>query len=159
MRGRFECIKSPGGPVAIIDYAHTPHALQNVLNSIHKVRRAGQNIITVVGAGGNRDKQKRPKMARIAVEYSDKVIFTTDNPREEDPLAIIDDMMKGVEKENKVLVIADRREAIRTAIMLAGKKDVILVAGKGHETYQEVKGKRFHFDDKEIVEQAFLMNN
>lgn len=154
--GRFEAIRSKEGYTAIVDYAHTPDALVNVLNAIHDVLEGRGKIITVVGAGGNRDKGKRPIMAKEAVNQSDRVIITSDNPRFEEPQDIINDMMAGLDKEDlkKVLCIADRREAIRTACMLAQQGDVILVAGKGHENYQEIKGVKHHFDDKEEIMRA-----
>jgi len=156
--GRFESLRSPSGYTAIVDYAHTPDALENVLNAIHEVlnNKEGQ-IITVCGAGGNRDKGKRPLMAREAVRQSDKVIITSDNPRFEEPQDIINDMMAGLDdqQKRKVITIVDRREAIRTACMLAQKGDVILIAGKGHEDYQDVKGVKHHFDDKEEVAKCF----
>ncbi len=156
--GRFQTIRSPKGFTAIIDYAHTPDALTNVLNAIHEVLREKGNVITVVGCGGNRDKAKRPIMAREAYRLSDKVIFTSDNPRFEDPLDILNDMLAGLGKEEQrnVLTIADRREAIKTACALAKPDDVVLIAGKGHEDYQEIKGVRHHFDDKEEVEKIFF---
>lgn len=155
--GRFEIIRSKEGVTAIVDYAHTPDALQNVISTINDIRCGSGTLITVVGCGGNRDKTKRPEMAAIAAEMSDKVILTSDNPRNEEPEDILDDMQKGVEPQwkNKVLRITSREEAIRTACMLAQKGDIILVAGKGHETYQEIKGVRHHFDDKEILNNAF----
>ena len=151
--GRFEALRSTSGYTAIVDYAHTPDALENVLNAIHGVLEGKGHVITVCGAGGNRDKGKRPLMAQEAVKQSDKVIITSDNPRFEEPQAIIDDMLAGLDKEQmkKVVSIVDRREAIRTACMMAQKDDVILIAGKGHEDYQEVKGVKHHFDDKEVV--------
>ncbi len=155
--GRLEPIQSPEGVTAIVDYAHTPDALENVLNAIHEVLNGKGNVITVVGAGGNRDKGKRPLMAQEAVKQSDKVIITSDNPRFEEPQEIINDMLAGLTKEDmrKVISIADRKEAIRTACMLAQAKDVILVAGKGHENYQEIKGIKHHFDDKEVLRDIF----
>lgn len=154
--GRFEAIRSKEGYTAIVDYAHTPDALVNVLNAIHDVLEGRGKVITVVGAGGNRDKGKRPIMAKEAVNQSDRVIITSDNPRFEEPQDIINDMMAGLDKEDlkKTLCIADRREAIRTACMLAQQGDVILVAGKGHENYQEIKGVKHHFDDKEEIMRA-----
>ena len=139
-----------------MDYAHTPDALVNVLTAINDIRRGGR-IITVCGAGGNRDKGKRPIMAREAAERSDRVVITSDNPRFEEPEAIIADMMAGVPEElrPKVLCITDRREAIRAAAMMAEKGDIILVAGKGHEPYQDVKGVKHHFDDHEEIRKAF----
>ena len=156
--GRFQTIRSPKGFTAIIDYAHTPDALTNVLNAIHEVLREKGNVITVVGCGGNRDKAKRPIMAREAYRLSDKVIFTSDNPRFEDPLDILNDMLAGLgeEEQRNVLTIADRREAIKTACALAKPDDVVLIAGKGHEDYQEIKGVKHHFDDKEEVEKIFF---
>lgn len=155
--GRFDSLRSPKGYTAIVDYAHTPDALINVLNAIHEVLEGRGKVITVVGAGGNRDKGKRPIMARESVRQSDRVIITSDNPRFEKPEDIVRDMMEGVSKEdkNKVLTIIDRKEAIRTACMLAQPGDVILVAGKGHENYQEVEGVKHHFDDKEIIKDIF----
>jgi len=157
VNGRFDAIRSPKGFTAIVDYAHTPDALTNVLSTIVQVLDGKGQIITVCGAGGNRDKGKRPLMAREAVKYSDKVIITSDNPRFEEPDAIIADMLAGLETQDmqKVLTITDRRQAIHTACMLAGKGDVILVAGKGHEDYQEIKGVKHHFDDHEIVRETF----
>ena len=156
--GRFQTIRSPKGFTAIIDYAHTPDALTNVLNAIHEVLREKGNVITVVGCGGNRDKAKRPIMAREAYRLSDKVIFTSDNPRFEDPLDILNDMLAGLgeEEQRNVLTIADRREAIKTACALAKPDDVVLIAGKGHEDYQEIKGVKHHFDDKEEVGKIFF---
>ncbi|MGQ1890896.1 UDP-N-acetylmuramoyl-L-alanyl-D-glutamate--2,6-diaminopimelate ligase [Thermophagus sp. OGC60D27] len=155
--GRFEIIRSAGGITGIVDYAHTPDALRNVLEAINKIRRPGQSLITVVGAGGNRDTTKRPVMASEAVKNSSKVILTSDNPRNEDPKTIIDQMMEGVSfaERIKVLTIPDRREAIRTACSIARSGDIVLVAGKGHETYQEVNGRRSHFDDREVIKEFF----
>ena len=155
--GRFETLHSPAGFTAIVDYAHTPDAIQNVLGAIHEVLRGQGKVITVVGAGGNRDKGKRPIMAQEAVKGSDKVIITSDNPRFEEPQEIINDMMAGLtsQEQKQVLTIVDRKEAIKTACMLAQPKDVILVAGKGHEDYQEIKGVKHHFDDKEILHEIF----
>lgn len=154
--GRLEAVNSPKGYTAIVDYAHTPDALENVLNAIHGVLEGKGQIITVCGAGGNRDKGKRPIMAQEAVKQSDKVIITSDNPRFEEPQDIINDMLAGLNEEDmaKVISIADRREAIRLACMMAQKGDVILIAGKGHEDYQEIKGVKYHFDDKEEVKKA-----
>ena len=151
--GRFDAVRSPQGYTAIVDYAHTPDALANVLNAIHGVLEGRGKVITVVGAGGNRDKGKRPLMAKEAARQSDRLIITSDNPRFEEPQDIMNDMLAGLSKEDmqKTLAIADRREAIRTACMLAQKGDVVLVAGKGHEDYQEIKGVKHHFDDKEEV--------
>lgn len=155
--GRFDAIRSKRGYTAIVDYAHTPDALENVLSAIHEVLRGRGRVITVVGAGGNRDKGKRPLMAQESARQSDKVIITSDNPRFEEPQDIINDMLAGLNKNDmqKVLSIADRKEAIRTACMLAQPQDVILIAGKGHENYQEIKGIKHHFDDKEIVNEIF----
>lgn len=155
--GRLEPLRSPEGYTAIVDYAHTPDALENVLCAIHEVLNGKGQVITVCGAGGNRDKGKRPLMAQEAVKQSDKVIITSDNPRFEEPQDIINDMLAGLtpQQKKKVLTITDRREAIRTACMLAQKGDVILVAGKGHEDYQDVKGVKHHFDDKEELMKAF----
>lgn len=155
--GRFETIHSPEGFTAIVDYAHTPDALTNVLNSIHEVLEGKGRIITVVGAGGNRDKGKRPLMAREAARLSDQVILTSDNPRFEEPDAIIQDMVAGLTKADleRTLCITDRAQAIKTATMLAKRDDVILVAGKGHEDYQEVKGVKHHFDDREQLRKLF----
>ena len=151
--GRFDALRSPKGYTAIVDYAHTPDALVNVLETIHEVLRGRGSVITVVGAGGNRDKGKRPIMAQESVKRSDKVIITSDNPRFEEPQDIINDMLAGLKKEElqKVISITDRKEAIKTACMLAQAGDVILVAGKGHENYQEIKGVKHHFDDKEVL--------
>lgn len=155
--GRFDALRSPKGYTAIVDYAHTPDALENVLNAIQEVLDGRGKVITVVGAGGNRDKGKRPLMAQEAVKQSDKVIITSDNPRFEEPQDIINDMLAGVSKEDmsRVLAIVERKEAIRTACMLAQPGDVILVAGKGHENYQDVKGVKHHFDDKEVLKEVF----
>ena len=154
--GRLDPIQSPEGYTAIVDYAHTPDALENVLNAIHEVLEGKGHVITVCGAGGNRDKGKRPLMAQEAVKQSDKVIITSDNPRFEEPQDIINDMLARLDDQQmkKVVSIVDRREAIRTACMLAQKGDVILVAGKGHEDYQEIKGVKHHFDDKEVLREA-----
>jgi UDP-N-acetylmuramoyl-L-alanyl-D-glutamate--2,6-diaminopimelate ligase len=156
--GRLELIKSSDGVSGIVDYAHTPDALLNVIDTLNRFREGGINLITVVGAGGDRDKTKRPKMAAIAAEGSDKVILTSDNPRTEDPEMILDDMEAGItpELKKKTLRISDRKSAIRTAVMMANKGDVILIAGKGHETYQDVKGVKHHFDDREVLREAFL---
>ncbi|KAA6350448.1 UDP-N-acetylmuramoyl-L-alanyl-D-glutamate--2 6-diaminopimelate ligase [termite gut metagenome] len=156
--GRFEFIRSPQGIVAIVDYAHTPDALVNVLNAIHDASLNKEKIITVVGAGGNRDKGKRPLMAKEAVRGSDRVIITSDNPRFEEPQDIINDMLAGLDVEDKKRTICfiDRKEAIRTACMLAQPGDVILIAGKGHEDYQDIKGVKHHFDDKEVVKDVFF---
>lgn len=151
-KGRFDRI-SIGGIIAIVDYAHTPDALDNVLKTINGVRTGNEQLITVVGCGGNRDKAKRPIMAKLAVSESTKAIFTSDNPRFEDPMEILRDMQAGVgpSEARKTLTIEDRREAIKTAVMFSQKGDIILIAGKGHEDYQEIKGVKHHFDDAEVV--------
>ena len=155
--GRFDSLHSTNGISAIVDYAHTPDAIKNVLSTVNEVLHGRGNIITVVGAGGNRDKGKRPIMAVEAVKGSSRVILTSDNPRFEEPQDIINDMLAGLndEQKKKVLVIADRREAIKTACALAQSGDVVVIAGKGHENYQEIKGVKHHFDDKEIVKEIF----
>ena len=155
--GRLEPIHAPEGYTAVVDYAHTPDALENVLNAIHEVLDGKGHVITVCGAGGNRDKGKRPLMAEEAVKQSDRVIITSDNPRFEEPQDIINDMLAGLNPQQmkKVISIVDRREAIRTACMMAKKGDVVLIAGKGHEDYQEVKGVKHHFDDHEVVRECF----
>jgi len=157
--GRLEVIKSPGGISGIVDYAHSPDALLNVIDTINKIREGSVQLITVVGAGGDRDRTKRPKMAAISAEGSTKVILTSDNPRSEDPEKILDEMEVGIthDLKRKTLRIADRHEAIKTAVMLANKGDVILIAGKGHETYQEVMGVKHHFDDREELKNALLL--
>jgi UDP-N-acetylmuramoyl-L-alanyl-D-glutamate--2,6-diaminopimelate ligase len=157
VNGRLDPIRSPEGYTAIVDYAHTPDALENVLNAIHEVLDGKGRVITVCGAGGNRDKGKRPLMAQEAVKQSDRVIITSDNPRFEEPQDIINDMLAGLDQKQmkKVISIVDRREAIRTACMMAEKGDVILIAGKGHEDYQEIKGVKHHFDDHEVVRECF----
>jgi UDP-N-acetylmuramoyl-L-alanyl-D-glutamate--2,6-diaminopimelate ligase len=157
--GRLEIIKSTGGISGIVDYAHTPDALLNVIGTINKIREGGVQLITVVGAGGDRDRTKRPKMAAISAEGSNKVILTSDNPRTEDPEKIIDEMEAGItpDLKRKTLRISDRREAIKAAVMFANKGDVILIAGKGHETYQDVMGVKHHFDDREELRSAFLL--
>lgn len=155
--GRFQMVYSKSGVVGIVDYAHTPDALKNVLDTVNEIRTHNETLITVAGAGGNRDAAKRPEMADAAVTRSDRLIITSDNPRFEDPEEIIAQMKVGVNGAfyNKVLCITDRREAIRTAAALAKKGDIILVAGKGHENYQDVKGVKHHFDDREELENAF----
>ena len=155
--GRLQPLRSPQGFTAIVDYAHTPDALANVLNAIHEVLNGKGKVITVCGAGGNRDKGKRPLMAQEAARQSDKLIITSDNPRFEEPQAIIDDMMAGLspQQRKKTLTIVDRKEAIRAAVMMAEKGDVILVAGKGHENYQEIQGVKHHFDDCEVIQELF----
>ena len=157
--GRLEVIKSPGGISGIVDYAHTPDALLNVIDTINKIREAGVHLITVVGAGGDRDRTKRPKMAAISAEGSDKVILTSDNPRTEDPEKILDEMETGItpDLKRKTLRITNRHEAIKTAVMLANDGDVVLIAGKGHETYQEIMGVKHHFDDREELRNALLL--
>ncbi|MBQ3595393.1 MAG: UDP-N-acetylmuramoyl-L-alanyl-D-glutamate--2,6-diaminopimelate ligase, partial [Bacteroidales bacterium] len=154
--GRFQMVHSKSGVVGIVDYAHTPDALKNVLDTINDIRTHNETLITVAGAGGNRDAAKRPEMAEAAVTRSDRLIITSDNPRNEDPDEIIRQMRSGVggEHYNKVLCITDRREAIRTAVALSKKGDIILVAGKGHENYQEIKGVKYHFDDVEELSKA-----
>lgn len=154
--GRFQQIKTETGITAIVDYAHTPDALENVLQTIEEIRTGNEQVITVVGCGGDRDKAKRPLMAQIATEYSDKVILTSDNPRSEDPEGIIEAMQKGIEPLHfkKTMAITNRREAIKVACTMANPDDIILIAGKGHEKYQEIKGVKIPFDDFEIVNQT-----
>ena len=158
--GRFEYVKSDSGITAIIDYAHTPDALKNVLSTINQIRNESSQLITVVGAGGDRDRTKRPVMGKLSANMSNRVILTSDNPRSEDPDSIINEMMEGVDEteRSRVLSITNRKEAIKTACSLAQPGDVILIAGKGHETYQEVKGVRSYFNDKEIVSEIFMAN-
>jgi UDP-N-acetylmuramoyl-L-alanyl-D-glutamate--2,6-diaminopimelate ligase len=156
--GRFDYTVSPKQRIiGIVDYAHTPDALLNVLATIKKFQKGGEQIITVVGCGGDRDRSKRKLMGTAAAEFSTRAIFTSDNPRSEDPLTILKDMSEGMDAllQRKVLVIEDRKEAIRTAVMMAREEDIILVAGKGHEKYQEIKGQRFPFDDKEVLVRTF----
>jgi UDP-N-acetylmuramoyl-L-alanyl-D-glutamate--2,6-diaminopimelate ligase len=157
--GRFDYIVAPNKIIGIVDYAHTPDAVQNVLSTIHDIRKGNEKVITVIGCGGDRDKTKRPVMAKVACEWSDKVILTSDNPRSEDPAAIIKDMEAGVDAAYKrvTVSIADRREAIKTAVMLAQPGDIVLLAGKGHEKYQEIKGVKNHFDDKEELLNQFKL--
>ena len=159
--GRFDYVTAPNKIIGIVDYAHTPDAVQNVLSTIHDVRKGKEKVITVIGCGGDRDKTKRPVMAKVACEWSDLVILTSDNPRSEDPAQIIKDMEAGVgpEFQRRVMSITDRREAIKTACNLAQPGDIVLVAGKGHEKYQEVKGVRTHFDDKEELLNIFKYLN
>ena len=159
--GRFETFISPTGIYAVVDYAHTPDAIKNVLSAINEVRTGNEILFTIVGAGGDRDKTKRPEMAFEAAMASDKVILTSDNPRSEDPEVIISEMMKGVpaNKTALVLCITNRKEAIRTACMMAKPGDIILIAGKGHEDYQEIKGVKHHFDDREVVREIFNVTN
>jgi UDP-N-acetylmuramoyl-L-alanyl-D-glutamate--2,6-diaminopimelate ligase len=155
--GRFEYVSSKNGVIGIVDYAHTPDAVQNVLSTVQNIRKGTEQVITVIGCGGDRDKTKRPIMAQVACDWSDKVILTSDNPRTEDPQMIIHEMEQGVSPTNKrkTLSITDRKEAIKTACHLAKPGDIIIVAGKGHEKYQEVNGVRHHFDDKEILLEQF----
>jgi UDP-N-acetylmuramoyl-L-alanyl-D-glutamate--2,6-diaminopimelate ligase len=157
--GRFELVLPGSKFTAIVDYAHTPDALKNVLETIENFRSGAEQVIAVVGCGGDRDRTKRPLMAAIACKYSSKVIFTSDNPRSEDPMEIIREMQKGVGPTDakKTLVMVDREEAIKTACMMAKEKDIILVAGKGHENYQEIKGVKHPFDDKEVLERMLKM--
>jgi UDP-N-acetylmuramoyl-L-alanyl-D-glutamate--2,6-diaminopimelate ligase len=156
--GRLEVVSSTGSVIGIVDYAHTPDALLNVIDTVNKIRQGGRQLITVVGAGGDRDKTKRPKMAAISASGSSRLILTSDNPRTEDPEKILDDMEAGItpDLKKKVIRISDRHEAIKAAVMLANTGDVILVAGKGHETYQEINGVKYHFDDREELGKALL---
>ncbi len=151
--GRFQLIPNPAGITAVVDYAHTPDALKNVLETIQSLRTGNEKLTTVIGAGGDRDKQKRPVMAQLANNISDHVILTSDNPRSEDPLTIIKDMEAGLDpvQKRKTVSIIDRKEAIKTACMISMAGDIILVAGKGHETYQEINGVKNHFDDREVL--------
>lgn len=156
--GRFDYLVSPREHViGIVDYAHTPDALLNVLATIRKLKQGNEQVITVVGCGGDRDKTKRPIMAEVACEHSDKVIFTSDNPRTEEPEQILKDMEAGLNTaaKRKYISIADRKQAIKTAVTMAGKEDIVLIAGKGHEKYQEIKGVKHHFDDKEVLQEMF----
>ena len=155
VEGRFQYVKSATGIIGIVDYAHTPDALKNVLETIKDIRTGNEQVITLVGCGGDRDNAKRPLMANIACQYSNKVILTSDNPRSEDPEEILNQMQKGVEPSDfkKTLRIADRKEAIKTALTIANPSDIILIAGKGHEKYQEIKGVKTHFDDMEILKE------
>ena len=157
VEGRFQYTTSNGGVTAIVDYAHTPDALENVLKTISSIRTRNETVFTVIGCGGDRDKLKRPKMAAIACELSDKVIITSDNPRSEDPNVIIEEMMAGVEGQHfkKTLSIVDREQAIKTAVSMSQKGDILLIAGKGHEKYQDIKGVKHHFDDMELVTELF----
>lgn len=157
--GRFEALHAPNGTTAIVDYAHTPDALENVLRTIGEIRRTGQQLWVICGCGGDRDRTKRPEMAQIAVKYADTAIFTSDNPRHEQPEAILDEMIAGLATGDRYLRITDRAEAIRTAAMMARAGDIILIAGKGHETYQIVGDVKHHFDDKEEVRKAFGLFN
>jgi UDP-N-acetylmuramoyl-L-alanyl-D-glutamate--2,6-diaminopimelate ligase len=158
--GRFEYVASENGIFGIVDYAHTPDALQNVLLTIRDIRTGNEKVITIIGCGGDRDAGKRPQMSAIACEYSDKVILTSDNPRSEDPESIIAQMKEGVPPQfyRKSLAITDRKEAVRTAVALAQPGDIILLAGKGHEKYQEIKGVKYPFDDKQILLESFQLS-
>jgi UDP-N-acetylmuramoyl-L-alanyl-D-glutamate--2,6-diaminopimelate ligase len=160
-KGRFDYIVAPNKIIGIVDYAHSPDAIQNILSTIHDIRKGNEKVITVIGCGGDRDKTKRPIMAKAACEWSDKVILTSDNPRSEDPAQIIKDMEEGVDPAFKrhVVSIVDRREAIKTACMLAKPGDIVLVAGKGHEKYQEINGVKNHFDDMEQLVELFKEMN
>ena len=153
VNGRFEVLKSQGGIIFVVDYAHTPDALENILDSINEIRTKNERLITVFGCGGDRDREKRPEMGKVATRKSTLAIITSDNPRTEDPMQIIKEIEAGIEVENfsKYTTIPDRKEAIKMAIKFAEPKDIILVAGKGHETYQEINGVRHHFDDKEVI--------
>ena len=154
VRGRMECLRnSQTGKTGIVDYAHTPDALEKILENLNALRKPGQKIILVVGCGGNRDKAKRPVMAQIGCAFSDMAIFTSDNPRDEDPLHILEEMEAGVKEKfkDRYVLIEDRLQAIKTACLMAQRGDLIIVAGKGHESYQEVKGEKLPFDDKEIL--------
>ncbi|HKX86435.1 MAG TPA: cyanophycin synthetase, partial [Flavobacterium sp.] len=159
--GRFQYIVSNGKITAVVDYAHTPDALENVLNTINDIRTKNEKLITVVGCGGDRDKTKRPIMAKIAAELSDNVIITSDNPRTEDPQVIINEMEAGISAENfkKYVSILDRKQAIKTACQMAEPNDIIVIAGKGHETYQEINGVRHDFDDMKIVKEILEQLN
>jgi UDP-N-acetylmuramoyl-L-alanyl-D-glutamate--2,6-diaminopimelate ligase len=157
VEGRFQYLRSTNGITAIVDYAHTPDALENVLKTIRGIRKGSEQIITVVGCGGDRDKTKRPKMASIAAEMSDKVILTSDNPRTENPATILEEMEAGLDENQQLtsLTIQDRKQGIKTAITLANSGDIILIAGKGHEKYQEIMGVRHDFDDLKITNELF----
>lgn len=157
VNGRFEVYRSPSGVIGIVDYAHTPDALENVLSTINDIRSTNEQLLTVVGCGGNRDKEKRPVMGKVSAKMSDKVILTSDNPRDEEPETILAEMLSGVEATDikKVLKITDRKEAIRAAVHMSKPKDIILIAGKGHETYQEIKGVKHPFDDRKILMEIF----
>ena len=158
--GRFQVIKSDNNIIGIVDYAHTPDALHNVLSVINRINNKKGKVITVVGCGGNRDKKKRPLIANVAFQASSQVIFTSDNPRQEDPDKIIEDMMKGIDESNNqgVLIIKERKQAIRTACKLAGSNDIILIAGKGHEKYQEHKEGKKEFDDLKELKISLKVN-
>ncbi|WOC52036.1 hypothetical protein BPO_1389 [Bergeyella porcorum] len=157
VNGRFETFKSDGGIVFVVDYAHTPDALENILDSINEIRTKNERLITVFGCGGDRDREKRPEMGKVATQKSTLAIITSDNPRTEDATAIIKEIEAGVEAQNfsKYTTIPDRKEAIKMAIKFAEPRDIVLVAGKGHETYQEINGVRHHFDDKEVIEELW----
>jgi UDP-N-acetylmuramoyl-L-alanyl-D-glutamate--2,6-diaminopimelate ligase len=161
VEGRFETIHTDKNITAIVDYAHTPDALKNVLNTIEEIRTRNEKLITVVGAGGDRDRTKRPIMAAICAEKSDVVILTSDNPRSEEPEKIAEEMVAGISADlrRKVITVINRKEAIRTACHLAQPGDIILVAGKGHEKYQEIKGIKYPFDDKKILEEMLIHDN
>ena len=161
VEGRFEYVQSQEGIIAIVDYAHTPDALENVLKTLKNIRTGNETVFTIIGCGGDRDRSKRPTMAKIACEWSDKVVLTSDNPRTEDPESIIEEMMTGVEGQHfkKTLSITNRKEAIKSACSMAEKGDIILIAGKGHETYQEINGVRYDFDDLEIVKELLTKLN
>ena len=156
-KGRFDYCRSANGIIGIVDYAHTPDALKNILTTINEIRTGNEQLITIVGCGGNRDAAKRPVMADVASELSTRVIFTSDNPRNEDPEMILDEMQKGVKPINykKTLRVSDRKEAIKNAVSIAQKGDIILLAGKGHENYQDIKRVKHHFDDKEVLTEMF----
>jgi len=159
VEGRFQYLRSPQEFTAVIDYAHTPDALLNVLKTIGQISKGKGQVISVIGAGGNRDRTKRPEMARVAAGLSDRLILTSDNPRDEDPLDIINDMKAGLNNQmlEKTITQPDRREAIKTACLLARKGDFILIAGKGHETYQEIRGVKHHFSDHEVLSEFFAL--
>jgi UDP-N-acetylmuramoyl-L-alanyl-D-glutamate--2,6-diaminopimelate ligase len=159
VNGRFEVLRGPNRITAIVDYAHTPDALKNVLQTINEIRKNSVNLITVVGCGGNRDQAKRPEMGKLAAELSNRAILTSDNPRFEDPQDILSQMEAGVEPQHykRIVKITDRKEAIKTAVLMAQTGDIILVAGKGHETYQDVQGVKHPFDDKQILSETFKL--
>jgi UDP-N-acetylmuramoyl-L-alanyl-D-glutamate--2,6-diaminopimelate ligase len=159
VNGRFEVLRGPNRITAIVDYAHTPDALKNVLQTINDIRKNSVNLITVVGCGGNRDQAKRPEMGKLAAELSNRAILTSDNPRFEDPQLILEQMEAGVEPQNykRIVKIVDRKEAIKTAVLMAQTGDIILVAGKGHETYQDIQGVKHPFDDKIILSETFKL--
>jgi UDP-N-acetylmuramoyl-L-alanyl-D-glutamate--2,6-diaminopimelate ligase len=157
--GRFEAVRSEDGRLGVVDYAHTPDALENVLTTIDEVRSPSSQLIVVCGCGGDRDRTKRPKMAQIALNHATTAIFTADNPRSEDPEAILDEMTSSLDSAARYLRITDRRQAIRTAAMMAHRGDVVLVAGKGHENYQIIGTEKHHFDDREELRKAFGLEN